>query len=70
MSGRSSVGRVPALEAGCRRFDPYRPDQYYAPVVKLADTPVLETGAERREGSSPSGRTIKGVWQRGLMQRF
>ena len=27
-------------------------------MVKLADTPVLEAGAERREGSSPFTRTI------------
>ena len=29
-----------------------------AGMVKLADTPVLEAGAERREGSSPFTRTI------------
>ena len=31
-------------------------------MVELADTPVLEAGAERREGSSPFTRTNQDVF--------
>lgn len=31
---------------------------FYAPVVESVDTPHSKCGAERREGSSPSGSTI------------
>ena len=42
-SGRSSVGRAPALGAGCRRFETFRLD-HCAGLAKLAAAPDLDSG--------------------------
>ena len=56
--GRSSVGRAPDCDSGCRGFKSHRPPHFFAGVVELVDTLDLGSSASRRESSSLSFRTI------------
>jgi hypothetical protein len=56
--GRSSVGRAPDCDSGCRGFKSHRPPHFLAEVVELVDTLDLGSSASRRESSSLSFRTI------------
>ena len=56
--GRSSVGRAPDCDSGCRGFKSHRPPHFFAEVVELVDTLDLGSSASRRESSSLSFRTI------------
>ncbi len=56
--GRSSVGRAPDCDSGCRGFEPHRPPHFFAGVVELVDTLDLGSSASRRESSSLSFRTM------------
>ena len=59
--GRSSVGRAPGCDPGCRGFKSHRPphlQKKIAEVVELVDTLDLGSSASRRESSSLSFRTI------------
>ena len=59
--GRSSVGRAPDCDSGCRGFKSHRPPHFLAEVVELVDTLDLGSSASRRESSSLSFRTNIGV---------
>ena len=48
----SSVGRAPALHAGCRRFNSCQIHHLYMPVAQLVEHWIPNPGVE---GSSPSG---------------
>ena len=78
--GRSSVGRAPDCDSGCRGFKSHRPphllsdmgkvlensSHVFAEVVELVDTLDLGSSASRRESSSLSFRTI--IWDRWVAQ--
>lgn len=53
----SSVGRAPALQAGCRRFEPVT-SHHYGELVELADTLDSGSSAAKHKGSSPLLPTI------------
>ena len=65
--GRSSVGRAPDCDSGCRGFKSHRPPHFFAEVVELVDTLDLGSSASRRESSSLSFRTMFSSFIKSLM---
>ena len=59
------MAKTDAFHAEDDRFESGRENQM-SEWWNLVDTPVLETGAERRVGSSPTSDTIKLLKKRGV----
>ena len=59
--GRSSAGRAQDCDSCGRGFEPHRPPQKKAEVVKLVDTLDLGSSAEKCESSSLSFRTNNSI---------
>ena len=54
--GVSSVGRAPALQAGCRRFEPDTFHYIFLPELRLVEHPIVNRVVP---GSSPGGRVME-----------